>query len=144
MREELEKKLFERFSFYKRDKSIQVSLMSFGFEHGDGWFDLIWDLSEKIENVLNKYMKESAMAKSLLLGDDIFEVVQVKEKFGKLSYFYESNLKEEDEKKINEFVGEAQEKSYKTCERCGKPGTIRNTGWISCLCDDCLEEKVKF
>ena len=54
------------------------SLMCYGFECGDGWFDLIWELCEKIEkseNIDNIDKK----AKQLLLGKDIC-VSQVKRK----------------------------------------------------------------
>ena len=34
-------------------------------------------------------------------------------------------------------IDEAEIKSAKTCEICGKPGTQTKNGWIKTLCDEC-------
>ncbi len=42
-------RLFKRFPFFYPQKKLTESLMGFGFECGDGWFDLLWDLCLQIE-----------------------------------------------------------------------------------------------
>jgi hypothetical protein len=33
-----------------------------------------------------------------------------------------------------ELIAQAEELSYKTCERCGRRGKVRPTGWVLTLC----------
>ena len=43
MKEELERKLVERWpTWFDVNGSIKRTLMPFGFEHGDGWFGIVW------------------------------------------------------------------------------------------------------
>lgn len=117
MTKELEKKFFDRFSFFKPEKPMTESLMCFGFECSDGWYDLLWRLCEDID----KMEKPEG-----------FEVVQVKEKFGSLR-FYTNYATDEIFKRINE----AERDSETICEECGKPGEIlRINGWYSCVCEE--------
>lgn len=135
MNDKLEKKFYDRFSFYRTDRSIQESLMRFGFECSDGWFQIIWDLSEKIEEVLKEEDNVVQQAKDEL-QDSGFEVIQVKEKFGTLRFYTNwSNPK------IEAYIREAEEKSSVTCEICGKEATLRTDGWLTTLCDFCYNEK---
>lgn len=64
------------------------------------------------------------------------KAMQVKEKFGGLRFYMNYYVEE-----IEELINEAEEKSYKTCERCGAPGKSREGGWIITLCDKCEEER---
>lgn len=139
MNNENTEKLFNRFKFFYPQRPVTESLMGFGFECGDGWFDLIWDLSEKIEKQLKKREKEetiSRQAKDKLLDKIDFQVVQVKEKFGTLRFYTQGGSKE-----IDDLINEAEEKSATTCEQCGKPGKSRNHGWIRVLCDECENKR---
>jgi len=137
MTKELEDKLFNRFNFYKADASLM-----FGIECGNGWFDIIWELSEKIENILNKYYPTNQQALDLLIDCPVFGVKQVKEKFGTLRFYYEMRLDTpaaHDE--IMNAVNEAEEKTYTTCEECGQPGEKTSSGWIKVLCDNCKKDE---
>jgi len=115
-------KLFNDFpELYKgRYKSIQESLMPFGFECGDGWFNLIYELSDKLSKL-----------------DPECEAVQVKEKYGGLR-FYTNGNSEEGYKLIDEY----EDKSYRTCEDCGDTKTAkpRDDGWIRTQCNKCYKE----
>jgi hypothetical protein len=92
------------------------TLMAFGFEVGDGWFDLIKELSEKLEP-----MGVVAM--------------QVKEKFGGLR-FYVTHATDA----AWDLIEEAERKSETICEECGDPGEIRDDRhWVLTLCDKCNE-----
>lgn len=77
MRKELEQQFATRWPEWFVDlygDPLQTC-MSRGFQHRDGWFDLVWRLCEQIEKVPNK-------GKS-------FKVAQVKEKFGGLRFYFE-------------------------------------------------------
>ena len=93
------------------------SLMCFGFECDDGWFELIKKLSEKLEPM-------GAVA------------VQVKEKYGTLR-FYAHNTTEE----ALDLIEEAEDKTEKICEKCGSPGKLRKGGWLRTLCDSCQDSR---
>ncbi|MEQ1603133.1 MAG: hypothetical protein ABL885_15360 [Methylophilaceae bacterium] len=125
MTPEKSKLLFDAFpSIYRgRVKLIEESLMSFGFESDDGWFDLIWTLSQKIE--------DAAKAPGLNPQCDSWpETTQVKEKFG-IVRFHLNNHNEV----MNDLISEAQEVSAKTCEICGSPGSRVVGRRVKTLCD---------
>lgn len=141
MTEKLEKKLFDRFEFYRPELSPRVSLMCFGIECGDGWFDLIWELSEKLEELENK--KIAAMPANEIAKNELADlinyklnVVQVKEKMGDLR-FYVDNATEEQWRLIQEY----EKRSLSICEACGKPGKLYNDGWLYVACEDCNNKR---
>lgn len=142
MNDALEQKLFNRFKFYRPELSEHVSLMCYGFCVNDGWFNLIWDLSEAIDEEINNYYadKPNELAKAYLSEDYKINVFQVKEKFGGLRFYIDV---EDNElyKKIQLHVDEAEGKSYKTCERCGKSGKIVRNGWVTVICDTCIKKQ---
>ena len=57
---------------------------------------------------------------------------QVKEKYGTLSFYMTSATD-----KMWNLIYEAEEKSAKICEDCGKPGEIYTDGWCRTLCKEC-------
>lgn len=122
--------LLDRFpDLYRgRAKPITQSLMAFGFECADGWFDLLIELSEKIDQI----------AKSGEVSDNEYpEVMQVKEKYGGLR-FYTGGISEKIADEVFAVIDEYEKKSQKTCELCGQPGKIEaKNGWFSCQCDTC-------
>ena len=122
MNKKLDKKLFDRFSFFHPEKSLMESLMGFGFECNDGWFDIIYSLCEEVEKAA-KDIKD-------------FEVLQVKEKFGSLRFY--TNFSNEE---ISKLIIEAMNKSHKTCEICGKVGTLcSKNNWVKTLCEEHMKE----
>ncbi len=123
MTQENEQKLFNRFDFFHPERSIKDSLMAFGFECGDGWFDLIWELCEDIETALKNDTANEA-------AEFPFQVVQVKEKYGGLRFYSNSGTDE-----IFALIDTAEEKSTEICEICGEPGEARGHGWIMTRCD---------
>ena len=89
---------------------------------GPGWFDLLWDLCEKIER--------------LDPGPD-FEIRDVKEKFGGLR-FYISAVHQDKADAVYALIDEAEQRASITCDTCGLPGETRyDRGWILTLCDTC-------
>lgn len=83
-------------------------------EVGDGWLPIIKDLIEK--------MIEAGWDK---------QICQIKEKFGGLRFYINSGSDE-----MYKLISEAENKSYETCEVCGKPGKQTTGGWISTLCEE--------
>jgi hypothetical protein len=92
----------------------------FDFSPGPGWYDAIDELCTKIET----YCAEA--------GRDLPIVGQVKEKFGGLRFYVSSA-----DDTIYEFISEAERTCDCTCENCGAPGTLRQSGWWKVLCDPC-------
>jgi len=133
---------------------------------GKGWYPLIIQLDQKLEDLVPGY-----------------EVNQVKEKFGTLRYYFEIpqeddpytqqnptpeleddhawakwqvgqqtwadseagkayfRSREELQKATNELVAQAELESAKTCESCGADGTlIRSGGWLKTLCETCNQK----
>ena len=122
MDKDLEQKLVEKYpNLYKEyGGDITETCMGWGFTCGNGWFDLIDKLSEKLE-------KHGVVA------------AQVKEKFGGLR-FYINPIKSDKSKEIRDLINEAEQQSYKICEKCGNPGNVRGGRWISTLCDECASK----
>lgn len=124
------KKLFDDFpEFFKHKENIQESLMAFGFECGDGWFDLIYKLCSDIKKMYNCVIPKD------------FYVVQVKEKFGGLR-FYVTFASEE----VHDLIHVAENESMYICEHCGKKGEYfyrDKLPWILTLCNDCLKKRIK-
>ena len=112
MNPQLDKILCETFPklYSKRKASMTQSCMSWGFDCGDGWFLILWQLSEQLE-------KLGCVA------------AQVKEKFGTLRFYLEGHLAG-----AEELITEAERLSTVTCEQCGQPGEMNESGWMKVRC----------
>lgn len=111
MNSEFTQKLLDDFPRLYRNR--HKTSMQRGFECGDGWFDLIYKLSQDIE----------AVAREIGLHPDSPEwpkCRQVKEKLGGIR-FYVFNCPNE---RIRALIDSAYEQSCKTCVYCGKPGEL--------------------
>jgi len=122
MKLELQDKLVNRFPkmFRGVHKPMTETAMCWGFECGDGWYDIIYRLCEDIEK---------------LNPPDDFEVSQVKEKYGTLRFYTWGSTDA-----IEDRIDEAEKESAKTCEWCGEFGKLRGKGWVTTLCAGCYEE----
>jgi hypothetical protein len=135
--------------FRQKDLSASETCMCWGIACGAGWKDLIGDACEKLQ----KFADENGIT---------IEFAQVKEKYGGLRLYIdvdypeghkfkdvvvqdaEESLKEEINqlwRDIYTIVGEAEKKSYRTCEVCGNTGETRSGGWVRTLCDEHANEK---
>lgn len=130
MKKELEDKLFESFPnlyrFNRKNSDIRKNLMCFGFECGDGWFNILFDLSKRLEDIINTYPENERK--------NIY-ATQVKEKYGTLRFYLSS---ETDEMSLE--IDRAENLSETTCEVCGNSGKINGKGWLSVRCKDHLNE----
>ena len=100
------------------------------FAVGDGWEPILRRLSEK---VLAEYLTWPSEQQAL------FQVVQVKEKFGGLRYYFDGASTEA----ISQAVSEAENAADATCEVCGAPGERVNvTNWLQTLCHACYIKRM--
>lgn len=108
------------------EEDIYTSCMSWGFECGQGWFDIINRCADKME-------KWNHLHSDMLP----VEACQLKEKFGELRVYLD-NATEETYNILHEFEKEADE----TCEWCGSKKDVSKTkrGWITTLCAECHKE----
>lgn len=149
MREELEKQLQLEFPFmkpyYLREEI--TSYNHWGIECGDGWYDLIYDLCTAITK---RYELEG-------MPVDI-TVLQVKEKFAALRFYYEHkgsprpkpDNSDDDKTKnlrkdIAEIVRSYEKKSASVCEKCGAEGEPRKSrsGYVCTLCESCYNNYLR-
>lgn len=127
MNKDLTNKLFTKYPkiFEGKDEPITRNLMSFGFECGDGWYWLIDKLCSQLQwdTDKNNYPQVKAL--------------QVKEKFGTLSFYTINGNKEQ-----NAMISLAGSMSAYICETCGKTKNIgKTTGWISVRCKKCAKKE---
>lgn len=115
MNKENTEKLFEDFpKLYGQDNDLEYhDGMHWGFECGDGWFDLIYELSEQLSKISGA------------------QATQVKEKFGTLRFYMYGHSD-----KIRAFIDKAEVKSANTCDVCGLPGKLRGDGWLRVRCEE--------
>ena len=106
--------LFQSFpSLFPEDRSDpRRTLMCFGFEVGDGWFELL----------------KECFSRLAALGDEC-EITQVKEKWGTLRIHADTS------RAADKIITEYEERSRLICEECGQPGTLRTDGWYRTTCE---------
>lgn len=79
------------------------------------------------------------LSAALALLDPHYETTQVKEKFGGLRYYIRPSDKAREDETImwalSALTDAAEAESLRTCERCGKRGTVHVVGvWRKTLC----------
>lgn len=90
---------------------------------GPGWFRILAQLNVKL---------------SML--DPDYRIFQVKEKFGTLRFYYETDTKVVPVKEaMDRYIRYAEVQSSKTCEQCGAEGSLinRKMGWMKTRCKNC-------
>ena len=107
-----------------RNKDMQETCMCWGFECGDGWFNILNNLMGNIQNHIDWQNREKEVVRQVTLD-------QVKEKFGTLRFYYSGG-----DDTIRGMVSMAESMSSVTCEECGKPGTSTGGGWIKTVCKE--------
>ncbi len=100
-----------------------------GFAHGflvlSDWADVLYKTTD--------FWNRDAELTDAEAAD--FRVIQVKEKFGALRFY--CDVSESARGRIVPFIREAERASETICDRCGKPGEMRdNEGWFATLCDE--------
>lgn len=139
MREELDKLLCEKYPkmFVNRNADMKETAMCWGFEHGDGWFNIIDHLCHNIQSHIDwkngqceRLLKDNPYNQKI--PNEVAQVVvdQVKEKFGTLRFYYHGG-----DDAIDGMVRMAESMSAVMCETCGAPAKRRGGGWIYTACD---------
>ena len=125
MTPELDAQLCERYPrmMVNRNKSMMETTMYWGFECGDGWFNIIDQLMGNIQHHIDWRNRK---------GDVVAQVTvdQVKEKFGTLRFYYTGG-----DDYVRGLVSMAESMSGVTCESCGNPGKSTGGGWIKTVCE---------
>lgn len=129
MTPELDAKICAAFPGLYRDRNADssVSAMAWGFP-GDGWYELIYQLSARIDTVLSELSEE--IQKEVRAG-------QVKQKFGALRFYMNGmkNVPEDKKELIYSLIEDAALASTSICEDCGAAGTMVNEkGFLHVAC----------
>lgn len=125
MNPEREHELVAKFPdlFVGRTYPLTQSLMAFGCEHDDGWFNILFAMCDAINSHIHN-------------GGWKFETpytfVQIKEKFGGLRVY---DFGRDDF--IDGAISVAEKLAYNTCEICGASGVLsvaQGGYWLKTLC----------
>jgi hypothetical protein len=122
MREALDKLLYKKYPllYQQRNLSPRETLMCWGFTHGDGWYGII-----------------DAISATLTALDPEAQTIQVKEKFGTLSYYLSARV-------CHDMVIAAENYSGRVCEETGYPGQMMvSHGWYSTLSPEAVKERLR-
>lgn len=166
MDKNLEKQLVARYPTLYQDYGgdPKQTCMSRGFEHGDGWFQIVEELSAKLDTIARE-------CEITIIAD------QVKEKFGTLHFYYgvsglerfqeseenaENRVIESETKavltmtirskspkvekiyqEIELAIRDAEELTRKTCMFCGIAGSLRTKLYWHISCDKCEKEYLR-
>ena len=157
MRKELDEALCAKYPliFKDRHENMQNTAMCWGFECGDGWYNIIDTLcgllTSKYRQAKEHYEYLIEMGVGCILygtktvtQEDLdnakakFDVetakvpvaVQVKEKYGGLRFYVRAATD-----KHYQYITFAESMSYRTCGECGAPGKTYTDGWHMTLCD---------
>ena len=163
MREELDKKLCDKYPliFRDRDAPMTHTAMCWGFECGDGWYNIIDVLCGKLYSdylsAKSRYdfVKDRVGEKMYTGSGDIITqgeidlrkqlmdeeaskvpvAFQVKEKMGGLRFYIDGSTD-----KHQNYISFAESMSVRTCEQCGAPGECRGRSWLYTACDQHAEK----
>ena len=126
MRDELDKMLCEKYPkmMVNRHKDMQETTMCWGFECGDGWYNILNQLMSQIQHHIDWKNRDTEVVQQVTLD-------QVKEKFGTLRIYYSGG-----DDYIRGLVSMAQAMSGSTCEVCGNASKFRGKSWFYTACDE--------
>ncbi len=131
MSPELDALLCEKYPkmMVNRNLPMTETAMCWGFDCGDGWFEILNQLMGNIQHHIDWRNKKEEVVPQVTLD-------QVKEKFGTLRFYYTGG-----DDVIDGMVRMAESMSGVTCETCGSPGQRRGGGWITTLCKEHAEAR---
>ena len=128
MNEQLEQKLAAKYPKLLRQmgESELVSPMYYGFECGDGWYNLLDVMLHRIQIYVDRKQKDNPEFPQV-------EFAQIKEKFGGLRAYPDYY-----DEVINTIISFAEDMAERTCESCGSVGKNRSYGgWYVTQCEGC-------
>jgi hypothetical protein len=150
MKQELDELLCTKYPkmMINRNKDMKETCMCWGFECGDGWFNILdqlmgniqhhIDWKEKQRNWAIDFNSKAAQEEMRVVPDTVPQVTldQVKEKFGTLRFYYTGG-----DNYIDGMVRMAESMSGVICEGCGNVGERRDGGWVHTYCTPCEEAR---
>ena len=150
MKQELDKLLCEKYPkmMVNRNKNMQETCMCWGFECGDGWYNILNQLMGNIQHHIDWKEKQrdwtirfnsTAPPEDMRPVPELIPQVtldQVKEKFGTLRFYYTGG-----DEYIRGLVSMAESMSGVTCEECSAPAETHGPGWIRTICTPCEEKR---
>jgi hypothetical protein len=110
--------------------------MCWGFECGDGWYNIINQLCANIQHHVD-WAQEQKEKYGRGEGCSQVVAVQIKEKFGTLRFYTNGGNDQ-----TYGMIRMAESMSAVTCEECGAPGKIRGRNWIYTACDAHAREEL--
>ena len=127
MRQELDRLLCEKYPkmMVNRNKNMQETCMCWGFDCGDGWYNILDQLMGNIQHHIDWKNRKEEVVTQVTLD-------QVKEKFGTLRFYYSGG-----DDAIDGMVRMAESMSGVTCEECSAPAQTHGPGWIRTICEPC-------
>ena len=102
-----------------------------------GWFNIVDEMCQKLSSLI-----EESYAKYPPSEDSPgFSVLQIKEKFGGLRFYWLMNSKDDDVyEKIREIIDECETKAEVTCQVTGNPGKLcKNGRWLYTLSEETMK-----
>jgi hypothetical protein len=126
MTPELDAKLCEKYPLIMSDRRLDMleTAMCWGFDHGDGWYNLLDSAMHLVQSHIDMVNKRGYTIEQV-----VFE--QVKEKFGMLTIYHRGG-----NSYTEGVLRMAEEMSRHVCEECGDVGYPNEKGWIRTLCDE--------
>jgi hypothetical protein len=131
-----------------RNKDMKETCMCWGFECGNGWFNILDQLMGNIQSHIDWNLRQRQVAidfnskaapESMRKVPELVPQVtldQVKEKFGTLRFYYTGG-----DNYIDGMVRMAESMSSVICEGCGNVGERRGGGWVHTYCTPCEEAR---
>lgn len=127
------KKLIKKYPFLKAAETNDYTWMD---SIPIGWHNVAFKYFDKIMMLLKAKNKVH-----------ILQLSDVKEKYGSLrinSYIHFYCTRKDDidlHNKIEDILHELEHETWKTCIHCGKPAKYETVGWITPICEKCMEEE---
>lgn len=145
MRKELDEALCAKYPKIFRDRyaDMRTTAMCWGFDCGDGWYNIIDSACASIQNHIDYAEKRRAF--EINSGEpymprtaQVPQVVasQIKEKYGTLRFYYSGG-----DSYVSGVIAMAEYMSGMTCEVCGAPGKVLGGGWVRTLCKTHADEQ---
>ena len=120
---------------FKNSEFQQEPIEMWGLECGEGWFNIIDTLCEKIQKHVDR--RESNVQDATMLEGLQVVADQVKEKFGGLRFYAHGG-----DDITDALISYAETISFRVCETCGASGKQHTAaGWVHTACDPCFEKR---
>lgn len=109
----LEQRLVDAFPLLYAEwhQPIERSAMGWGFTCGDGWFALLWELSDAVNTLIQREPEPERAD---------YRAIQVKEKLGTLQFYMRRSTEA-----LDRVIADSEPASAHVCDACGAPGVLR-------------------